>query len=191
MTPHLDPQAYAERQSQIPRAVTVGLIIGLTVVGFEGLIGFALAKHQGRQVRKGWNLQEVLCATGDLKPGPIKVTDAAPCNAPEQFVTETVLKPGDAPILAKAPFTSELLKGSVIRWSDLETTAPTQVLFATRDLPVGAVISDGDFAPKPFRSEWLTQTWVRAGDGPQLSGKKVTAAFAKGDPALWSHFAEK
>ncbi|MFT3709925.1 MAG: SAF domain-containing protein [Archangium sp.] len=190
MTPHLDPQGYAERQSQIPRAVTVGVIIGLTIVGFEGLAVFALAKYQGKQVRRGWNLQEVLCATRDLKPGPVMATDAAPCNVPEQFVTETVLKPTDAAGLAKAPLIAELQKGSVLRWTDLATKAPAPMLFATRDLPVGAVIAEGDFAARPFNSDWVTPTWVRADDGAQLSGKKVTAAFAKGDPALWSHFAK-
>jgi pilus assembly protein CpaB len=181
MTPH------AAQQSELPRAIAVGVIIGLTIVGLEGAAAFALAKRAGKDARRGWNLQPVLCAARELKAGPFAPTDAVTCDVPEQFVTTSVLKPGDATKAAQLPLTSGLLAGEMIRWTDFEVVPRVQVLFASRDLPVGTTIDAGDVVAHTFRAEWLTDGWVRATDRERLLGAKVTVPIARGEPMLWSH----
>lgn len=87
-----------------------------------------------RDARKGWNLVPVVVAAVDLDPGtPITMDVISQRSAPEQFVTESVVKPDEASKVINRVVRDRLLAGDPVLWRDL--------------LPVGAKGEPAGTAP--------------------------------------------
>jgi hypothetical protein len=185
----MTPAQTDAQQSAVPRAIVVGVVIATVLLGLEFLAATALARKAGKDVRRGWNLVPVLTVSRDANPGPVAADLLVERGVPEQFITGTVLKPGDRARALEHRLVTPLSKGDMVRWSDFDALAVTPVLFAARDLPVGATIAAGDVEVRPFRSELVTPGWLRAEAGAMVLGKQVSVPLAKGDPVLDSHFA--
>ena len=81
--------------------------------------------------------------------------------------------------------------GDPLRWSDFETTKQEKVLFATRDVALGAVLTEADVEERGLVKEMITDSWVGAVDRPQAVGRVLIAPFRKGDPIMWTHLPPK
>jgi Flp pilus assembly protein CpaB len=78
-------------------AFAIAAVSTLVVLGSVEAAGvFFLSQKQVRDAKRGWNLVPVLRATHPLEPGAmLSRADFEVASLPEQFVTESVVKPVD------------------------------------------------------------------------------------------------
>ena len=94
-----------------------GLLLGLLV----GLGGSTLyAQRQGRAARAGWNLVPVLVAAADLGEGTVVTfDDVAQRAVPEEFVTDSLVRPSDANAFVGQRLLMGVKAGDVLMWTML------------------------------------------------------------------------
>lgn len=188
MTP-LNPQSPQTGSSSFIRGLSLGLALFLTVACVGTGLGFVYVKGVANSVRKGWNLVPVVTAAVDIKGGTrLTMAMITQRSIPEQFVTSSVVKPDSASSVFNQEILVDVQAGDPLQWSQFEITKVRQpvVLFATTDLTSGRSLSAADVEERPVRESLITTSWVRTEDRPQALGKKVLAAFRKGDPILWT-----
>jgi Flp pilus assembly protein CpaB len=155
-------------------------------------VGFSYLQKLKVDVRKGWNLVPVVVAAVDLDQGKAVTMDMiSQRSVPEQFVTSSIVKPDSASYIVNQKILVPVQAGDPLRWSDFETTKLEKVLFATRDVALGAVLAETDVEERGLVKEMITDSWVGAVDRPQAVGRTLIAPFRKGDPILWTHLPPK
>lgn len=86
-----------------------------------------------RDARRGWNLVPVVVVAVDLPPrSEITMDVLSQRSIPEQFVTESVVRPSEASKVLGRRVHAKLIAGDPLLWRDL--------------LPVGAPAAPGDAA---------------------------------------------
>lgn len=160
------------------------------VLGTLGSIAvYLFTKKVGAEARRGWNLLPVVVANQDIRAGSSITLDMiAQRSVPEQFVTNSVIAPEQASQILDRKIVASVLTGDVLLWSQFEAEDQQQVLFATRDIPAGAVIAQADVRDGELPKKLHTFSYVGPADRPQIVGRHPVAAFRAGDPILWTHF---
>jgi Flp pilus assembly protein CpaB len=192
MTP-LNPQAPPKTSSSgFVLGLSLGLGASLLFLCLGSAVGFSYLQKLKVDVRKGWNLVPVVVAAVDLSDGTVVTMDMiSQRSVPEQFVTSSIVKPDSASYIVNQKVLVPVQAGDPLRWSDFETTKLEKVLFATRDVALGAVLAETDVEERGLVKEMITDSWVGAVDRPQAVGRKLIAPFRKGDPILWTHLPPK
>jgi Flp pilus assembly protein CpaB len=186
--------APASLPTQSSSGFVTGLVVGvscsLILLGScGGLAGYAYVKKKTTDARRGWNLVPVVVAAVDIGEGTVVTFDQiSQRSIPEQFVTSSVVKPDSASYIVSQRITVPVQAGDPLLWSQFETRKQTPVLFAARDLPIGAKLSEADVEVAGRPEGHLTPSFVRDADRPQAMGRVLVAPFRKGDPILWTHF---
>ncbi|MBS2032021.1 MAG: hypothetical protein JST54_29250 [Deltaproteobacteria bacterium] len=95
-----------------------GLIAGLVAGSvLAGIGGWFYAEHAAREARAGWNLVSVLVAGNDMKAGDMVTYDLiAQRSVPEQFVTDSVIKPNDANFIVGHRVMVPFRAGDLLTW---------------------------------------------------------------------------
>jgi pilus assembly protein CpaB len=94
--------------------VMLGLMLGLTVGGV----------WTNHKARKGWNLRPVIVASEDLPAGTVLTFDNINQRSiPEQFVTDSVVKPMDAESIINQRLRVPVKAGDPMIWSHFETSS--------------------------------------------------------------------
>jgi pilus assembly protein CpaB len=105
----------------------------LIVAAVLGLLAFvvswsAIRKREG-DVRKGWNLVPVVVAAVDISEGAVVSMDmVSQRSIPEQFVTNSVVKPDSANYIVGQKVLVTLQAGDALLWSQFETTRASERL---------------------------------------------------------------
>jgi Flp pilus assembly protein CpaB len=164
----------------------IGFFVAVLVVGVGG---YALVKKKERDVRKGWNLVPVVVAAQDIPEDSVVTYEMiSQRSVPEQFVTSSVVKPDSASYIVDQRVHVPLQAGDMLLWSQFETRKRTSGLVAARDIPVGVKLKEEDMTSQGMDESLLTPSYVKEPERPQVVGRRVIAAFRKGDPILWTHF---
>jgi Flp pilus assembly protein CpaB len=164
----------------------VGFIVAALVVGVGG---YAMVKKKERDVRKGWNLVPVVVAAQDITEDTVITYEMiSQRSVPEQFVTSSVVKPDSASYIVNQPIHVPVQAGDMLLWSQFETKKRASGLVAARDIPVGVKLTEEDMTSQGMDESILTPSYVKEPERPQVVGRRVIAAFRKGDPILWTHF---
>jgi Flp pilus assembly protein CpaB len=102
--------------SMIVVAVVVGLLVSVGLFGGGGLVFSELwGERAAKRARLGWALKPVLVAAHDLAPGDVlQPGDLVPRDIPEQFITDTVLRPGDS--AERQVVLVPVTQGAAMRW---------------------------------------------------------------------------
>jgi Flp pilus assembly protein CpaB len=170
----------------------LGLAVGfaLLCLGTAGM--FFFFKKQGLDAKKGWNLVPVIVATVDITENTaVTMEMISQRSVPEQFVTSSIVKPDSASYIVNQKVLVPVQAGDPLRWSDFETTKKTKVLYAARDVALGAALTSDDFEERGVDEGLLTESFVRVSDQPNALGRTTIAPFRKGDPILWTHLPPK
>ncbi|MFT3709927.1 MAG: SAF domain-containing protein [Archangium sp.] len=187
MTP-LNPQAPRSSGSGFIGGLAVGLGLFFVALCIGGAVGFSYVQKQRVDVRKGWNLVPVIVAAVDISEGSeVKMEMISQRSIPEQFVTSSIVKPDSASYIVNQKVLVAVQAGDPLRWSDFETVKKPKVLFAARDVALGAALSSEDMVEGTVDEKLKTDSWVAVPDGPTALGRKLIAPFRKGDPILWTH----
>jgi Flp pilus assembly protein CpaB len=190
LRPHVPPANTGT--SGFVLGLSIGLGVSLLFLCLAGAGGFFYVQKQRTDVRKGWNLVPVVVAAVDLSENTVVTMELiSQRSVPEQFVTSSVVKPDSASYIVNQKVLVPIQAGDPLRWSDFETTKQEKVLFAKRDLALGAVLSETDVEERGLVKELITDSWVAAADRPQAIGRTLIAPFRKGDPILWTHLPPK
>jgi len=166
----------------------LGLAVGfaLLCLGSAGMYFFF--KKQGLDAKKGWNLVPVIVATVDISENAVVTMDMiSQRSVPEQFVTSSIVKSDSASYIVNQKLLVPVQAGDPLRWSDFETAKKTKVLYAARDVALGAALTADDFEERGANEGALTDSFVRASDQANALGRVTIAPFRKGDPILWTH----
>ncbi|HZI15437.1 MAG TPA: SAF domain-containing protein [Myxococcus sp.] len=164
----------------------IGFFVAVLVVGVGG---YALVKKKERDVRKGWNLVPVVVAAQDIPEDTVVTYEMiSQRSVPEQFVTSSVVKPDSASYIVDQRVHVPLQAGDMLLWSQFETRKRASGLVAARDIPVGVKLKEEDMTSQGMDESILTPSYVKEPERPQVVGRRVIAAFRKGDPILWTHF---
>lgn len=170
----------------------VGVAVGVVLLCLGSAAMFAYSQKRAADARKGWNLVPVVVAAVDVTEGTtLTMEQLSQRSIPEQFVTSSVVKPDSASYIVNQKVLVPLQAGDPLRWSDFETKKATPVLFAAREVPLGAVLSAADVEVRAGVEQLLTDSWVRAEEQGGLIGRITIAPFHKGDPLLWTHVPPK
>lgn len=94
-------------------AFAVAAVSSLVVLGTAEAAGvFFLSQKHVRDAKRGWNLEPVLRATHALERGAmLSRADFEVGSLPEQFVTESVVKPADLGVALDRPLQLPMAKG--------------------------------------------------------------------------------
>jgi pilus assembly protein CpaB len=159
-----------------------GFILAACVVGL-------IANQYMKRKTAGWNLVPVVVAAQDIPENTAVTFDMiSQRSVPEQFVTSSVVKPDSASYIVNQPLLVPVQAGDMLLWSQFETKKMTTVLFAARDIAVGAKLSAEDVEGRKLEPAFPTSNYAKEPERAQLLGKTVSTAFRKGDPILLSHF---
>jgi Flp pilus assembly protein CpaB len=164
----------------------IGFIVAVLVAG---VAGYAYVKKKEKDVRMGWNLVPVVVASQDIPEDTVVTYEAiSQRSVPEQFVTSSVVRPDSASYIVNQRILVPVQAGDMMLWSQFETKKRYDGLVAARDIPVGAKLTEEDMEPKGIDLALATPSFVKEPERPQVVGRRVIAAFRKGDPILWTHF---
>lgn len=113
-----------KKRSSFATGIVVGALGGLVVSICAGLpVGYTLVKKKEADVRRGWNLMPVVIAAQDIPEGTVVTYDMiSQRSVPEQFVTDSLVKPDTASYIVNQPILVPVHKGDPLRWSDFEAT---------------------------------------------------------------------
>lgn len=170
----------------------LGLAVGFAffVLGSAGAYFFF--KTQAQHARRGFNPVPIVVAVEDLGAGtPVTLDRISQRSLPEQFVTPSLVQPDKVSRVMNLKLRVPLQAGDPLRWSDVAAEAETKVLFAAREVPLGAVLTADDVRDAAVGDALLTASWVRAEEQAGLIGRITIAPFHKGDPILWTHVPPK
>lgn len=109
--------------------------VPLVIAVVLGLVAFFLSwsaiKKRESDVRRGWNLVQVVVAAVDISEGTTVTMDMiSQRSVPEQFVTSSVVKPDSANYIANQKVLVPLQAGDPLLWSQFETTRAAERLSA-------------------------------------------------------------
>ena len=188
MTP-LNPHAPPKNTSGLVAGLGIGLGITAVMMCLGSVVGYAYIQKQRTDVRRGWNLVPVVVAAVDISENAtVTMEMISQRSIPEQFVTSSVVKPDSASYIVNQKVLVPIQAGDPLRWSDFETKdAQSKVLYATRDVALGATLSADDVEERSLPKAMLTDSWVISTDRATAVGRKTIAPFRKGDPILWTH----
>lgn len=188
MTPLRPHAPQASGNSRFLVGLSIGLGVSMIFLCLGGTGGFFYVQKQKTDVRKGWNLAPVVVAAVDLSENTVvTMHQLSQRSVPEQFVTSSVVTPDSVSSIVNQKVLVPVQAGDPLRWSDFDTTKQEKVLFANRDLALGAVLQETDVEERGLVKELITDSWVTAADRPQAIGRTLIAPFRKGDPILWTH----
>jgi pilus assembly protein CpaB len=105
----------------------------LIVAAVLGLLAFVVSwsaiRKRESDVRKGWNLVPVVVAAVDISEGSVVTMDmVSQRSIPEQFVTNSVVKPDSANYIVGQKVLVTLQAGDALLWSQFETTRSAERL---------------------------------------------------------------
>lgn len=165
---------------------TIGFFVTVLVVGVGG---YAWVRTKEKDVRRGWNLVPVVVAAQDIPEDTVISFEAiSQRSVPEQFVTSSVVRPDSASYIVNQRILVPVQAGDMMLWSQFETKKKYDGLVAARDIPVGAKLTEDDMESRGIDPGLATPSFVREPERPQVVGRRVIAAFRRGDPILWTHF---
>jgi Flp pilus assembly protein CpaB len=163
-----------------------GFFISLLVLGVGG---YSYIKKKEADVRRGWNLVPVVVASQDIPEKTAVTYDMiSQRSVPEQFVTNSVVKPDSATYIVNQRILVPVLAGDPLLWSQFETQKQMKGLVAAHDIPVGGKLTVEDVTERDMDPDTVTPSFVKEQERPHVVGRTITAAFRKGDPILWTHF---
>ena len=94
-----------------------------------GLVAYWAIRKQEQDVRRGWNLVNVVVASQDIREGATVSMDMMSVRSiPEQFVTASVVKPDSVSYVVNQKVLVPLQAGDPLLWTQFETTRGTDRL---------------------------------------------------------------
>ncbi|MDX2014782.1 MAG: SAF domain-containing protein [Myxococcaceae bacterium] len=102
-----------------PVVFLISFFLGSGCVGLVGgAAAWTLAKRAELNARRGWYLVPVVVAAKDLTPGTLVTMETVTQRSiPEQFVTDSTVKPDSVKDVIGRPVTSPVAAGEALRWS--------------------------------------------------------------------------
>jgi pilus assembly protein CpaB len=138
--------------------------LALVLGSIAGVLAFAAIKKQELEVRRGWNLVPVLTARIDLDVGSVVTEDTLErTSIPEQFVTPSVVQPGDLSKILNARLLVPLQKNDPLLWTQFETHRTGERLSAKVQRKARALTLQTD-------PESAVGGWVRPNDHVDVIG---------------------
>ena len=99
------------------------LVIAIVLGLLAGVIAWSAIEQKKKEVQEGWNLVPVIVASQDIAEGTVLNYDMiAQRSMPEQFVTESLVKPDSANYVVDQKVLVPLQEGDPILWSHFEST---------------------------------------------------------------------
>jgi pilus assembly protein CpaB len=90
----------------------------------SGIVGVPLARKLVERKRAGWNPVPVVVAAVDMKAGDAIVMEKiSQRSVPEQFVTQSVVRPDSASYVINQPALVPLSAGDIITWPATQSPA--------------------------------------------------------------------
>lgn len=114
-----------------PAGIVLGLIIGLVVglvggVMVSGIVAYNWAHESAAKARRGWNLLPVIVASQDMEEGTVLTFDHVyQRSIPEQFVTRSIVRPGDADHIVNKKLLVPVKAGDPLLWTHFEASSKT------------------------------------------------------------------
>ncbi len=103
----------------------VALGLGL----LAGLVAYSAIRKKEEDVRRGWNLVNVVVASQDIPEGASVAMDMISSRpVPEQFVTASVVKPESVSYVLNQKLLVPLQAGDPLLWTQFETTSAAERL---------------------------------------------------------------
>lgn len=183
-----DPRDPKESGGSYLAGAVSGGLLGLLVGAFiMGGVGYPLWKK--KFARSAYeNMVPVVVASEDIPEGTVLTFDIiSQRSIPGQFVTESVVKPDNVSSILGKHITAPVRAGDTLLWSQFQNPKQANGLVAARDIPVGDPLKAEDVEDREMPPSFVTPSFVRQSERPQIVGRTVTAAFRKGDPILWTH----
>ncbi len=182
-----DPRKPQQPEGTFFSGLLTGAVFGILVSACViGLIGYRYVKKK----TDGWELVEVIVAARDLPAGtPISSEHIHHRMVPRKFVTgSTLVGLEHAKDFLGTPIEVPVRAGDILLKSQFDSQKVAYVLFATRDIAVGAKLTKEDVTQRRLYSNLLTPSYVEAREQSRFLGRTVSTAFRKGDPLLDTHF---
>jgi pilus assembly protein CpaB len=105
------------------------LIVAIILGVLAGAVAFSAVKRKEKEVKAGWNLVPVVVAAQDIGEGTVVTYDMVSQRAiPEQFVTNSVVKPDSANYVVGQRVLVPLQNGDALLWSQFETSKAAEKL---------------------------------------------------------------
>lgn len=105
--------------------LVVALVLGL----LAGVVAYSAIKKREYDVRKGWDLTEVLVASDEIAEGTEVTPDMIALRAvPAQFVTSSVIRPENQGSVLGAKVLVRLQAGDPLLWTQFESTRTVERL---------------------------------------------------------------
>ncbi len=105
------------------------LVIALVLGLLAGVIAYSAIKKREYDVRKGWDLVEVLVAGQEIREGTELTPDMIAVRpVPTQFVTSSVVRPENSGSVVGAKLLVGLQPGDPLLWSQFESTRTIEKL---------------------------------------------------------------
>jgi pilus assembly protein CpaB len=140
------------------------LLVALGLGLLAGAVAFSAIKKKEADVRKGWDLVQVVVAAGDLQEGTTLTEEMiAKRFGPEQFVTPSVVKPESASYIVNQKLLVPVHAGDPLLWSQFETTRGSEKLSAKVQKKTRAVTLHADAMAS-------VGGWVRPNDHVDVIG---------------------
>ena len=95
----------------------VPLVIGIVLGLFAGLLSMFALKAKEREIKRGWNLREIIVAAQDITEGTtLEVDMLAKRSVPELFVTKSTIREKDLDRIIGQTVVVNLKEGDPLMW---------------------------------------------------------------------------
>jgi pilus assembly protein CpaB len=99
------------------------LVIGIVLGVLAGIMAMFALSNKEKQIRRGWNLQEVVVASEDVTEGSrLELSMIAKRTIPEQFITKSTIRPKDVEKILGQTIVVNLHTGDPLQWSHFQET---------------------------------------------------------------------
>jgi len=97
------------------------LVIGMVLGLLAGLMAWVALSSKEKEIKRGWNLQEVVVAAEEITEGTkLEISQLAKRMMPEQFVTKSTIKPKDVDKVVGQVVVVNLHEGDPLQWSQFQ-----------------------------------------------------------------------
>lgn len=99
------------------------LVIGIVLGILAGIMAMVALTNKEKEIKKGWNLQEVVVAGEDVTEGTrLELSMIAKRRIPEQFITKSTIRPKDVEKILGQTIVVNLHEGDPLQWSHFQET---------------------------------------------------------------------
>ncbi len=140
------------------------LLVALVLGVLAGVVAFTAIRAREREVRRGWNLVNVVVAASDITEGSTLAYEMiAQRPIPEQFVTSSVVKPDSIQYIINQKVLVPIQTGDPLLWTHFETSKGFEKLSTV-------IQKKGRAITVPVDNVAAVGGWVRPNDHVDLLG---------------------